>query len=188
MQFTASRPDIVRSVRHRWLLNYWQRLRGRQPVPAWSALDPDELSRMVDNMQFCDIVDDGGRMRFVVRFCGARIVQAYGECNDEYFDEKLPPLLRDQVIAIYRHTAQTRKPVYTVCTVPDRDGKPVDFERLLLPFARDSINVDRVLAMLEWVSIEGGYESRQLLRSQAQTPVYSVCAAIEGLATGPATS
>jgi hypothetical protein len=188
MQFRASRPDIVRSIRHRWLLNYWQRLRRRQSVPLWNALDPEELARMVDNMQFCDIVDDGGRMRFVVRFCGARIVQAYGECNDEYFDEKLPPLLRDQVLAIYRHTAQVGKPVYTVCQIPDRDGTPVDFERLLLPFARDGVNVDRILAMLEWVSIEGGYQSRQLLRSQAQAPEYSVCATIETVAADATTT
>ena len=181
MHFTASRPDIVRSVRHRWLLNYWQRLRGSRAAPLWGALDVDELARMVDNMQFCDVVDDSGRMRFVVRFCGARIVQAYGECNDQYFDEKLPPLLRDQVLAIYRHTAQTGQPVFTVCRVPDRDGKPVDFERLLLPFARDGVNVDRILAMLEWVSVEGGFQSRELLRLQAQAPVYSVCATIEGI-------
>ncbi len=181
MHFTASPPDIVRSVRHRWLLNHWQRLRRTNPVPLWKALDAEDVSRMVDNMQFCDVVDDRGMMRFIVRFCGARIVQAYGECNDEYFDEKLPPLLRDQVLAIYRHTVVARKPVYTICEVPDRDGKPVDFERLLLPFARDGSTVDRILTMLEWVSIEGGFESRKLLRSQAQAPVYSVCATIEGI-------
>ena len=181
MHFTASRPDIVRSVRHRWLLNYWQRLRGSQAVPLWKVLDAEDLSRMVENMQFCDIVDDGGNMRFVVRFCGARIVQAYGECNDQFFDEKLPLLLRDSVLAAYRQAAEARKPVYTICQVPDRDGKPVDFERLLLPFARDGSTVDRILAMLEWVSVEGGFESRQLLRSQTQAPVYSVCATIDGI-------
>lgn len=181
MQFTASRPDIVRSVRHRFLLGYWQRLRRKLAVPRWSALDPEEISRMVDSMQFCDVVEDSGRMRFVVRYCGARIVQAYGECNDAFLDEKLPPLLRDATLATYTQTVESRKPVYTICKVPDRDGKPVDFERLLLPFARNGETVDRVVAMLEWISVEGGFEGRKLLRGQAQAPVYSVCATIDGI-------
>jgi hypothetical protein len=181
MHFTASKPDVVRSVRHRWLLNYWERLRRGKTVPPWKALDAEELSRMVDNMQFCDVVGTGAGMRFAVRFCGARIVQIYGECNDQFLDDKLPPLLRDQVLATYRQTAATGRPVYTVCNVPDRDGKPVDFERLLLPFTSNGSTPDRILAMLEWISIEGGFQSGGLLRSQADLPVYSVCATIEGI-------
>lgn len=181
MEFTASPPDVVRSVRHRWLLNYWQRLRVGQRAPLWKALDVEDLSRMVDNMQFCDIVDQHGTLRFLVRFCGARIVQAYGECNDQFLDEKLPPLLRDATLSVYRKTAVSSSPVYTISQVPDREGKPVSFERLLLPFARDGANIDRVLTMLEWVSVEGGFKGDKLLRSQAQAPIYSVCATIEGI-------
>jgi hypothetical protein len=185
MHFSPSRPDVIRSVRHRWLVNHWERLRGSANVPLWSALDVDDLSRMVENMQFCDVVSSGGRNRFLVRFCGARIVQVYGECNDQFLDDKLPPLLRDATIAVYSKAVSAGQPVYTICRVPDGDGKPVDFERLLLPFARDGSTVDRVLTMLEWVSIEGGFESKRLLRSQAQAPVYSVCATIEHFVAQP---
>jgi hypothetical protein len=181
MQFKTSTPDVVRSVRHRWLLNYWQRLRRDQRAPLWKTLDIEELSRMVDNMQFCDIVEEQGAPKFLVRFCGARIVQAYGECNDQFLDDKLPPLLRDATLAAYRQTAASGSPVYTISQVPDREGKPVSFERLLLPFARDGTNIDRVLTMLEWVSVEGGFKGDKLLRSQSQAPVYSVCATIEGI-------
>lgn len=182
MHFSASRPDVIRSVRHHWLVNYWERLRAGKRVPLWKSLDVDDLSRMVENMQFCDVVANGGHIRFLVRFCGVRIVQAYGECNDQFLDEKLPPLLRDATIAVYSKTVGAGKPVYTICRVPDSHGNPVDFERLLLPFSRDGTTVDRVLTMLEWVSIEGGFDSKRLLRTQAQAPVYSVCATIEGVA------
>jgi len=181
MQFKASPPDIVRSVRHRWLLNYWQRLRRDQRAPLWKTLDIEELSRMVDHMQFCDIVEQQGTLRFMVRFCGARIVQAYGECNDQFLDEKLPPLLRDATLAVYRQTAVCARPVYTVSHVPDPEGKVVSFERLLLPFSRDGATIDRVVTMLEWVSVEGGFKGDKLLRSQTQAPTYSVCAMIEGI-------
>ena len=62
MDFTASKPDVVRSVRHRWLLNYWERLRRGTTVPPWKALDAEELSRMLENMQFCDVVGTGAAM------------------------------------------------------------------------------------------------------------------------------
>jgi hypothetical protein len=35
--------------------------------------------------------------------------------------------------------------------------------------------------MLEWVSVEGGFEGNKLLRSQLKASVYSVCATIEGI-------
>jgi hypothetical protein len=179
MHFSNSQPDVIRSVRHRWLVNYWVRLRGNGKVPLWSALEVNDLSRMVENMQFCDVVANGDGIRFLVRFCGARIVQTYGECDDQFLDEKLPPLLRDATIAVYSKAVSAGEPVYTICRVPDNHSKPMDFERLLLPFARDGKTVDRVLTMLEWVSVEGGFESKRLLRSQAQTPVYSVCVTIQ---------
>lgn len=61
----------------------------------------------------------------------------------------------------------------------DRTGKPVDFERLPLPFSHQGESVDSILAALEWVSIEGGFKGRELLKSQATAPAYSVCATIE---------
>ena len=85
--------------------------------------------------------------------------------------------------AAYRHVAGTAQPVYTVAQTRDRAGKPVDFERLLLPFSRDGAETDRILSALEWVSIEGGFESRELLRSQAVAPAYSICATIERIGT-----
>lgn len=56
MQFAKSRADVVRSVPQRWLLNYWQRLCGRKPLPLWKDLTASELSRMTDNLLFCDVM------------------------------------------------------------------------------------------------------------------------------------
>ncbi len=179
MQFAKSRADVIRSVPQRWLLNYWHRLCGQKPLPLWKDLTGSELSRMTDNLLFCDVMREGDGERFLIRYKGARIIEAYGECDGRYLDDTLPPLARETALSTYRHAIATRRPIYTVVKAQDRAGKPVDFERLLLPFSHQGESVDSILAALEWVSIEGGFEGRELLRSQAAAPAYSVCATIE---------
>ena len=188
MDFESRRPDVVRSVRQRWLLNYWERLRKSRPVPLWKDLAAEEIGGMADGMQFCDIATDGTAMRFVIRFRGARITEAYGDCDGKFLDETLPPLLREATLSTYRRAAESMRPVYTVCNTPDSTGRPVDFERLLLPFGDEGGRVHRILSMLEWVSIEGRFESRDLLKSQAAAPVYSLCSIIDHIETGAFTA
>src|SRR5262245_48891709 len=52
----------------------------------------------------------------------------------------------------YRHGVATRLPVYTVSDMRDRTGRIVHYERLLLPFATEGFEVNRILASLETVS------------------------------------
>jgi hypothetical protein len=179
MEFVQSRPDVIRSVRQRWLLHYWYRLRREQSVPSWQNLVAEELAKMADSLQFCDIINEDGRRRFLIRFRGGRIIQAYGDTESKFLDDTLSPAMRDMVIATYDQVADVARPVYTICSTEDQAGTPVDFERLLLPFSRDGATVDRVLASLEWVSIEGGFQQRELLKDQAKPLNYSVCATIE---------
>ena len=179
MQFTTSPPDVIRSVRQRWLLGEWNRLRRTRPMPASKDLVVEDLSRMVDSLMFCDIVAGSGDIRFLIRYRGQRILETYGECDGKHLDDTLPAISRDATLSAYRHVVAIGQPVYTVAQTRDRAGKPVDFERLLLPFSRDGGETDRILSALEWVSIEGGFDSRALLRTQTAAPAYMVCASIE---------
>jgi hypothetical protein len=179
MQFTTARPDIVRSVRHSFLLSYWNRLRGPARLPSWKNIAAEDLKGHVDSLMFCDVEESAGDgFRLLIRYRGARITEVYGECEYHYLDETLPPLLRSATLETYRHAVENAQPVYTVVATRDRTGCPVDFERLLLPFSRDGTTVDRIVSALEWISIENGFERRELLRTQVAAPTYSVCAAI----------
>ena len=73
-------------------------------------------------------------------------------------------------------------PVYTVVDTHDRDGRLVYYERLLLPFSRNGIDVDRILASLETVSPEGAFENRNIFKAPTTAPTYSLCATISATA------
>jgi hypothetical protein len=59
------------------------------------------------------------------------------------------------------------------------DGRIVHFERLLLPFSRGGVAVDRILASLETVSPEGAFDNRDILKSSPKPPAFALCATIQ---------
>lgn len=179
MQFAPSRPDIVRSVRHSWLMKYWIALQRDRALPLWKEIDAGELKPVVDSVNFYDVVRNGAAPRFMIRFQGARITVAYGgDCTGKYFDTVLPEAMREATLAVYRHVVATRRPAYTISQALDREGQPVQHERLLLPFSLAGREVDRIIAALEMVSRERKFEQQGLMRGQIAPPTYSLCATI----------
>lgn len=168
MPFQKTSPDVVRSVRQRWLLSHWSRARGQDAVPMWKSLDADDLAKMAESLLFCDVTAEDGA-RFLVRFRGVRIVETLGATEAKYLDEILPAVIREETITAYKEAVRTKQPVFTISDIRDSAGKPVILERLLLPFSREGSSVDRILASLEMVSIEGGFNSRGLLNGQSRS-------------------
>jgi hypothetical protein len=180
MEFVESRPDVVRSVNQRWLLNYWNRIRAGSILPTWQGLETEELMRMSESLSFSDVLAANGNIRYLIRFHGQKIAETYGSnCRGKFLDEILPPALRDAALATYRHVVATRRPVYTVADTSDRAGRLVHYERLLLPFGRDGATVDRILISLETVSPEGTFDNRGLMRQPTLQPVFTLYASID---------
>lgn len=181
MQFSAARPDVVRAINQRWLLKFWQRHLGHQRVPRWQAVEAEDLSRLSDNLSFIDITGSGDDARFSIRAHGKMIATAYdsADCRGKHLNEMMPVNCRALALAAYRQTVENGCPVYTIQDVTDRNGRPVYFERLLLPFSRDGECVDRILASFEFISIDGAFEKRALLLRQAAPPVMRLSVLIQ---------
>jgi len=180
MQFTSSRPDVVRSSNQRWLLSYWGRLRGTRPLPMWQGFEAEELAAMAENLAFNDVVGSDGNARFLIRYHGRRIAEACGMvCEGKFLDEVLPPQYSEAALSTYHRVLVTKLPVYTVADMRDRHGRIVHFERLLLPFGRDGVAVDRILASLETVSPEGVFDNNDLMRSAPKPPAFALCVTIQ---------
>jgi hypothetical protein len=178
MQFISSRPDVVRSVSQRWLLSYWNRLRGTGKLPKWQGFEPDELAGMAENLSFQDVVGSDGDARFLIRFHGRRISEAFGSvCQGKFLDEVLPPRYRDGALSTYHRVLATNLPVYTIADMRDRDERIVHYERLLLPFSRDGVAIDRILASLETVSPEGVFDNTEIMMSKP--PTFALCTTIQ---------
>jgi hypothetical protein len=179
MQFPSARPDIIRAINQRWLFKHWNESRGSRALPEWHALEGREFDSMCSNLSFIDVVATDSHPRFLIRYHGARIGEAYGsDCHGKHLDEILPANFRDAALATYWQVVETRHPVYTAVDTPDRDGRIVHYERLLLPFGRDGVSVDRILASLEMVSLDGGFHAPNLMTSGKTPSRYAVCVTI----------
>jgi len=181
MEFPIGRPDFVRAINQRWLLKFWNRHRGANRVPQWQAVVAENLSAMSGNLSFLDVgyADDGAR--FMIRFNGATIGQAYGsaDCRGKYLDEIMAPSCHDAGLAAYKQTVNDGCPIYTIQDISDRDGRLVHFERLLLPFAADGQIVDRILASFEFVCLDGAFDIRDLMRMQSAPSTLKLAATID---------
>jgi hypothetical protein len=179
MEFVNSRPDIVRSINQRWLLNYWYRLRGAAALPMWKDIEAEEIAAMLESLSFQEVEHTDGAVRFLVRFHGKRIAETYGSvCHGKYLDEILPESFRPAALATYDKVVATRLPVYTIADMRDRAGRIVHVERLLLPFCNDGNIITRILASLEAVSPEGAFERRDLMKTPPRSTAFALCTTI----------
>lgn len=67
-----------------------------------------------------------------------------------------------------------RLPVYTVSRIGDSEGRPVQYERLLLPFGDRDGHVVRIFALLETISTEGTIARKSLLSDPQTTQQYAL--------------
>ena len=86
---------------------------------------------------------------------------------------------REAALSSYRHVLASRLPVYTVADMRDPGGRIVHYERLLLPFGQNGIEVDRILASLETVSPEGAFENRGLMNAPPRPHAFALCTTIQ---------
>jgi len=181
MKFAVARPDVVRAINQRWLLKFWERHLGDHRVPQWQAVEAADFSRVSAGLSFLDVVGGNGSLRFQIRFHGATIAKVYGapDCRGKFLHESQPEPERTRKLAPYRQAVESGRPVYTIHDVTDRNGRLVQYERLLLPFSRDGETVDRILASFEFICEDGAFERHALMTSQAGPPALRLSAMIE---------
>jgi hypothetical protein len=166
-EFVDGRPDLVRAINQRWLLQLWNRIRGERALPAWRDLDTNELESNTVNLSYFEVVRNGDGVRFLIRFHGTQMAEVYGaQCAGKFLDETLPAAQRIPALAVYKYLLEVGRPIYTISHIRDGERRVVQFERLLLPFASDGADVDRILTSHELVSADGAFQMRNLMRSQ----------------------
>jgi len=185
MEFSVRRPDVVRAVNQRWLLNFWQSHRGAHRVPHWQNVVVERLSGQSANLSMMAVSGDGDAARFQIRFNGNVIGRAYGfpDQRGKYLDEIMPAILRSGGLPPFLQAAHDGCPIYTIHDIKDRNSRIVHYERLLLPFAGDGRKVDRVLVSSEFVCLDGAFDGDNIMHLQTAPPVLQLAVKIE---TGPA--
>lgn len=172
MQFSMARPDVVRAINQRWLLKAWHREKGLNRVPPWRDTIVEELSRVAAQLSILQVVSTEGAARFLIRFHGDLIAEAYGsaDCRGKHLDELVPAGTSDH-LAPYHRVLESGQPVYTIHEISDQDGRRVNYERLLLPYGRHGQTVDHILAMFEFVCADGAYVRQALMKTSGTQPL-----------------
>jgi hypothetical protein len=183
MQFPMARPDVVRAINQRWLLKFWDRHKGTQAIPPWPTLEADDLARVAANLSFLEVSGGNGMARFLVRFHGEAIGQAYGsqDCRGKFLDQIIPEAHQAESLAPYQRALETGNPVYTIHEVTDRNGRLVFCERLLLPYTTDGHSIDRIMASFEFICPDGAFDGHALMTSPGAPAALRLAATIESL-------
>jgi len=170
MTYSSSDPSTVRSIRQRVLLDAWLRaLRKPNPLPALIDFDPEaDIEELADMMGF-DVEGKDDAVRFRITQEGARLAEAYGDEHvapeqrtNRYLDDVIGPDRYAGIVSCYRECVARRRPIYSIATLQDADGKDVSYERLLLPFGASSA-VEHIVGSYKAISIEGGFKATNLL-------------------------
>lgn len=180
MPFQMARPDVIRAINQRWLLNIWARHRGGHRVPQWQSVEGEDLASASSNLSLFEVIGNNGDARFLVRFHGETLGKVYGstDCRGKYLDEIIPPLAYAESAAAYHAAVGDGCLIYAIHDVTDSLGRVVTRERLLLPFSRDGENVDRILASFEFICADGAFDVNSLMMKQAGPPTLRLTAAI----------
>ena len=142
----------------REIFDYWQSIRPDAGLlPGRQHFDPLSVPELLPNFRLIDVHRDPLRFRY--RLVGTRVVEAHGyDMTGEWLDEAHLEFRSDTLLhREYIGVVDERRPSY-------RRGKPVfginadkytEIERILLPFARDGVTVDILLAFTVFLDRHG---------------------------------
>jgi hypothetical protein len=187
MEFASANPSVVRSIKQRELLNAWLRAHNkRRSMPAIGDYQPDQIADELAEMMGFDVEGEGDGARFLITQEGSRLAMTYGnehidpdKRTNRYLHDAIGPALYARVVPCYRACLARKRPIYSISTVQDADGKDVSYERLLLPFGSAG-RVEQIVGSYKAISIEGGFKLSNLMGIRPKAvPVIVVRAVID---------
>ncbi len=187
MQFESADPSVVRAIKQRVLLDAWLRALGKsRALPVLRDYQPSAIEEELPEMMRFDVGGEAAGARFLINQEGSRLAATYGnehidpaQRTNRYLDDAIGPELYARVAPCYRACLARKRPVYSISTVHDADGRDVSYERLLLPFGSAEA-VEQIVGSYKAISIDGGFKLTNLMGVRPQaTPVIVVRAVID---------
>ena len=170
--------SVMKSIRHRWLLKEWELGRAGRPLPLRAYLAREEFNLYRGEFSVFELRHEVAGLRFLLSSHGTFIGRAYGSnCTGKYLDQIVVELQELQ-IEPYAQAVRHRRPVYVSSDTRDLAAKPVQFERLLLPFSEDGTTPSCVIADFEMISIEGNFSPADMLTAKNAVPSRRIAAII----------
>jgi hypothetical protein len=139
-------------------LKFWERSRGEASLPHIKVLKVEDLSRIADKLMLCHVVREDESLRFLIKFHGKQFELAHGRnCVARYVDEAVAPSLREKARSMYHRVAMSREPMFSSTPIREGNGPIVNYERLLLPFAKTGPLVEYICCIITMITEENGF-------------------------------
>ena len=137
--FLSHCSDTVREV-----FEYWDRQRGKRPMPRRADIDPIDLRLHLPHILLIDVQESPER--FTYRLVGTEEVQARG--NDPTGQDVASHFFgpsREDVLGCYRYVRDHCGFLFDLRDFVSADGRPSFDQTLFLPLSEDGNKVSQVL-------------------------------------------
>jgi hypothetical protein len=140
--------------RLRALHEVWHKWRGTANVPMFTRLNAEVIKPWLPNVAIVAVKADSN---YVYRYYGQSFVEAFSVDMTGLDLMALPDAQRDILWHEYEYVRTRGRPTWRLYS-GDFDGTIVTYERLILPFTKESRNVDALLIAAYEVTNEGVFE------------------------------
>ena len=156
MKFVESSIADIKSISQRTLALHWSRAAAGKPVPHFQSFEIPSRGHDPNYMAIWRVQRSVTGPVFSAIFQGAYIATAFRQrWEGRKMEELIPKSLRAPALDAARFCAEKQVGVYMIYTTLDSDGRRIDCERLLLPFATPDSRVGVLLATMEAISLKG---------------------------------
>lgn len=186
MQFQKAHVSIVRSIRHVSLVRDWHRSRGQNALPKFATFVPNERAGDAADLLVNDVRRDGDELSYLCVAAGPRVEQVYDETMPSRFlHQCLDEVMAAAARPIWDACVENHLPMYSIIPVSDRNGVPVTIEQIFLPYSRDGLRADVMVAALHACSTESRFVHQGLLRNIAKAPLHWAVAIDPAMTVAP---
>jgi hypothetical protein len=154
------------------LFDYWNALRGDQPLPARTAVDPGHISSLLDKVFLIGLEPDG---HITYRLAGSTLAMLFGgDLRNRDLLAPWSPVEGQRIAALVRDTARDHEVGLIEFEGLNGVGDPVPFEMIVLPLARHD-GADRWIGAIvpeqtiDWRAF-GSIQSCRLVRRSFLVP------------------
>lgn len=145
----------VKSVSQLALLTHWDKLAAGRRFPAFAELKLEPGLHDPKQLVAWNVEGEGRLRKFRALYQGENVAEAFNAAwAGKTMEQVVPMSLRRFTLEAAKECATGGCPVYAIYSTIDANDTRVDCHRLLLPFGRDGVKVEQLLASLQLTTIE----------------------------------
>src|SRR4051794_12086243 len=156
MSFKFAPRWAIKSASQLALASYWDRLAAGRRFPAFTELRLEPGIHDPRQLVAWNVEGEGGLRKFRALYQGENVAEAFNSAwAGKTMEQVVPMSLRRITLDAAKECATSGYIVYSIFSTIDANDTRVDCQRLLLPFGRDGVKVEQMLASLQLTVTQG---------------------------------